>query len=423
MSHDTDFSPDRAIDNRQTASAGLSSSEARARLEQYGFNAVSWQSSGDAGWSDGYVAWYRKFVWGALLVAAGASVVLMHLADGVLLFALLAVGGLFAFDERRKTAARIADIEEETALRAQVLRDGKRQHVEIDLLVPGDVVYLEKNDRAFADMRLIEAENFWVLKTPIEGAGVPLQRIADAEIRVGEVVVQGNARAIVVRTGERTLAGGAAAGSFPRESEATPLQRTLWRIRRSHGILALSAFWAVVAAGIIQFRDISEIVLIGVCLLVAALPESVFSLALSVLAREMRNARSLGIVFYRPLAIEKLAMANVVCTQKTGILTKGEMSLVAMTSAGEASPDGDWEREILKAALICCDTDLQDPVDAAIVSAARERGIRVEDEQNGRNGQKALFVDEVPFDSSRHLKTVLIRTDSGYRVYSRVSQE
>ncbi|MHC9064973.1 cation-translocating P-type ATPase [Nitrospira sp. CMX1] len=423
-------------------------------------------------------------VW-VLIGAAIISGLLEDWLDAAAIFAIVFLNGLLGFVQEFRAERSLAALRKMSVATAQVLRDGVLRSIPARELVPGDVILLEAGDRIPADARLIYATNFQVQEASLTGESTPVQKAATAldgpdvpladrtnMAFMGTIAVLGKARALVVATALNTELG-RIASMIHKESEAerteTPLQRRLERFGYTLLWLALAVVAVVFALGYLRGEPLVAMFMTSVSLAVAAVPESLptvvtITLALGVTRMVKRHA-----LIRKLPAVETLGSATVICTDKTGTLTKNEMTVTKLfvgttafdvTGEGYApvgeiretskaresgselprqrielrsansepnSQDRDLShlpalRELLAAAVLCNGATLRegngtwevvgDPTEGALLVAAAKVGLTKE----GLEGSTP-FEAEFPFDAERKMMTIIRRTSDGSMAY------
>ena len=333
----------------------------------------------------------------------------------------------------------------------RVLRDGERFECPASDLVPGDLVVLDSGDAVSADCRVVEAHELRVNNAPLTGESAPVRRTADAvgpqiallEARnivfMGTTVVAGAGKAVVFATGVHTEFGRIFNLTATAPQTKTPLQRQveIMAKRVSAAALLIGAAIFAIRAPLGQGVVASFVFALGV--MVALVPEGLpatLSVSLAVGVRRMARRHAL---VKRLLAVEALGSTTVICTDKTGTLTRAEMTVVQAWHAGQIvhvsgvgyAPTGHVGaaasvREMLRAGALCSNARLLGPnglqtwrvlgdtTEGALLVAAAKAGIDVDAEQAG-----SPRLTEFPFDSTRKLMTTIHRTPSGFRSYTK----
>ena len=334
------------------------------------------------------------------------------------------------------------------------MRDGERQRIPAHEIVPGDIVQVEAGDKIPADARVIESANLRADEAPLTGESVPVAKdteAIDADIGLGDrrnmlfsstVATYGRGRAIVVATGMDTEVGRIAGLLEAAEKEPTPLQQELDRTGKRLSVIMLGICAIVFATGLItspvfNLNAILSLFLFAVALAVAAIPEALPAIVTVGLSLGVRRMAAANAIVRKLPAVETLGAATVICSDKTGTLTRNEMTVRAIatsgavidvggsgyipegefTTAGAALPQGSplhgAVAQVLRAVALANDATLSlsedrwrvqgDPTEGALVVAARKFGIgEAELERMPR-------VAEIPFTSERKRHTTVHR--------------
>ena len=387
-----------------------------------------------------------------IYVLLGASVVtgaLQHWVDTGVILAVVLANAVIGFIQEGKAEAAMASIRAMLAPRAAVLRDGHRVTLDGADIVPGDIVILEAGDKVPADLRVIEARGLAAQEAILTGESVPVEKgqspvAADAALGdrrsmlwSGTLITQGTARGLVVATGASTeigRIGGLMAGV---EQLTTPLVEQIDRFARFLSLLiVLIAGLLLVWGYFVGHMPFADLFMAVVGVAVAAIPEGLpavmtITLAIGVQAMARRHA-----IVRRLPSIEAIGSISVICTDKTGTLTRNEMVVVAaetpqgtFTIAGNGyapegaiSPAGDLARLAL-AATLCGDARLHceggvwsvegDPMEGALLAFARKAG----------GDQSAVRLDVIPFDSRHRFMAVLTEGNGGRTVHVKGAPE
>ena len=421
--------------SQQTASAlktdltlGLSEREARLRLERYGSNQLRpaektslllrlWEQMKDP-----------------MIVVLLAAAALSYFAsrgedwlDAVIILVIVVVNACISIAQEQQAERALEALREMAAPRAKVIRGGKLRRVEAADLVPGDLIRLEAGDLVPADARLVESAGLRADESAMTGESVPVEKrgeeILAEETPLGDrtnlligstVITAGRATAVVVETGMDTEVGRIASLLMGQEQGETPLQKKMGEISKKLSFVCLSACAIMFGVGLLQGKEILSMFLIAVSLAVAAIPEGLPAIVTIVLALGVRRMADRHAIVKKLPAVETLGCASVICSDKTGTLTRNQMTVTRIWTAS-----GRGEELALSIGTLCSDTVVQpggklagDPTENAIVAAAGARGICKEklEEEFPRKA-------ELPFDSGRKLmSTVHPNASGGYRV-------
>ncbi|HEX9441610.1 MAG TPA: HAD-IC family P-type ATPase, partial [Roseiflexaceae bacterium] len=355
------------------AERGLSSAEARERLGQFGPNEL--QSQAATPWWLRLLEQFQDTLVIILLVATLISFVEWWLQnpretplpyEGIVILAIVILNALLGFVQESRAEQAVQALKSLAAPDSTVLRDGQRQRVPSRDLVPGDIVLVEMGDRAPADARVLEAANLKVDEAALTGESLPVTKRAeriDGEVGLGDrlnmlyastTITFGRARAIIVRTAMDTEVGRIAGLIETAVKDPTPLQQELDRTGRRLsvvmlGICAVVFFAGIVVEGANDLSSILRLFLFAVALAVAAIPEALPAIVTAGLAIGVRRMADHNAIIRKLPAVETLGAATVICTDKTGTLTRNQMTvrkiftadtIVDVAGSGYA-PEGD----------------------------------------------------------------------------------
>ncbi|MBS9404091.1 HAD-IC family P-type ATPase [Halomonas sp. TRM85114] len=442
---------DEALRDVESSPQGISMSEAESRLAQYGANQLN-QQKGRPWWKR-LLEQFNNILMMILIVAAVASLWLGHTLDAAAIFGVVLIIALIGFFQEGKAEQALDSIRNMLSPRANVLRDGRRETIPAEQLVPGDIVLVESGDRVPADLRLLEARRFRAEEASLTGESTPVDKDTagvEAEADLGDrtgmayastIVVQGNARGLVVETGAHTEIGRISEMLRGVEQLKTPLLRQIDRAGRVLAIFILAAAALTAAFGVlVHDQPPSEMFMAAVGLAVAAIPEGLpaivtIGLALGVQTMARRNA-----IIRRLPAVETLGSISTIFSDKTGTLTRNEMTAQAIwLPDGEIgidgtgfSPEGDFHqvrdgerqetamnlddhpalRHFLKVGVLCNDAELAeedgrwrihgDPTEGALVVAAAKAGLSAATLRDDHDRH-----DAIPFESERKYMATL----------------
>jgi magnesium-transporting ATPase (P-type) len=439
------------------ARVGLSSGEAVSRLERFGPNLLEAAAPVPA-WRRFLAQFADPLIY--LLVGAVAVSLVAWAVEGaegvpyeaVVISVILVLNGVLGYVQEARAEHAVAALQRLAAPAAAVVRDGREQRIAASEVVPGDVLVLAEGDAVSADARLVEAASLTVAEASLTGESeavlkdvAPLDGPAGLGDRVnmvfdGTAVTRGRARAVVTATGMATEMGNIARLLGGTEERRTPLQREVDLIGRALGI-AVIAIAAVVIGAILltadvdSLSDVVDVLLVGVSLAVAAVPEGLPAILSVVLALGVQRMATERAIVKRLSSVETLGSASVVCSDKTGTLTRNEMTIEKVVTAsgevdvtgsgyrpeGELLVDGrplgdgpllDEVRAVLAGGSLANDAVLQeqdgqwaiqgDPTEAAfLVAEAKVAGLHeVRESRFERLG-------EVPFTSERKLMSTV----------------
>ncbi|HXF52257.1 MAG TPA: cation-transporting P-type ATPase [Dehalococcoidia bacterium] len=421
---------------------GLSAAEASRRLAAFGPNEVPLRPARSlaATFFEQFTHLLAILLWVAALLAFVGRMPEL----GWAIIAVIVVNGVFSFAQEYRAARLLQALRRRSAGRARVRRDGAVVEVDARELTPGDVVLLREGDRVPADARVIEATGLEVDESSLTGESVAVSKtaepVADAasltELRnvvfAGTLVVHGDAEAIIFATGADTQFGAISGLTAGIETGAGPLEREIESLARTTATVAVVSglvIWGV-STGLLR-RDVGEGFVFAVGIIVALVPEGLLpTLSLS-LAIGVQRMAGRNVLVRRLASIEALGATQVICTDKTGTLTRNEMTVqrvwlpsgeFAVTGTGyepegtlvplDGSGDRDAAAEAVRAAALASNATLSrdeggawvgsgDPTEVAIVVAARKLGPL----------PRAERLAEAPFDAFRRMMSTLDRVN------------
>jgi len=404
--HSSEYLPPRIM------TQGLSTAEAERRLRESGRNEIRREAKRPL-WR-AFLEQFRSPMIGLLLAACAASVLMGERADAIAIGIIVVLNALVGFAQEFKAEQALLALRSMTAPRARVLRDGFPVVLPAAEIVPGDVLLLEAGDIVAADAQLLEAHSLSTNEAPLTGESVPVDKstqptpdgtpLAQRTDRVflGTAVSRGTGTAVVAATGMGTELGHIAHLLASAEETETPLQQRLNRVTQALLIACGGIVLLVAVLGLLRGMGWLPVLLTSISLAVAAVPEGLPAVVTIALALGVRRMAVRHALVRRLQAVETLGSATVVCTDKTGTLTTGVMTVRELWGADQEA--------LLRAAASCCDASLGpegkegtgDPTELALLRAAAERGILREEIESAHPR-----VAVQPFDSDRRRMSVL----------------
>jgi Ca2+-transporting ATPase len=392
-----------------TEPLGLTSAEASRRRQSFGLNRSEVKDR-DSLWEE-FAESIREPLQLLLIVVGILYAVFGELRDAVIIFGvIITVAGVETWTEWRSGQA-IAALAKLAAPQAQVWRDGVLQQLAPEELVPGDVIGLAAGSRVPADARLIEADELAVDESLVTGESQPVEHDikpgGNPSLLAGSLVVGGRATAEVSATGAQSTLGRIASLVAGEESPRTPLQRQMGELARALVVVALAVSVLVPAIGIMTGQPLREMILTGLTLAFATIPEELPILIVIVLGLGSLQLAREGAIVRRLIAAETLGATTVVCTDKTGTLTQNRMTLAgsypaASLLAGTAA--GNDVGFLLRSARLASErpsasvAGFVDPVDTAIWQAD--------------GSAPALSLERrFPFDTTRRMASAVERAN------------
>ncbi|WP_256298433.1 cation-translocating P-type ATPase [Haloarchaeobius salinus] len=420
---------------------GLDTDEAARRLEEHGANEI--HTGAARGPLRVFLAQFTSALIWVLIAAAALSLVVGHAVDAILIGIILLANGVFGFVQEYRAEQSLEALRELSAPEVVVRRGGEERSVPATELVPGDVLVLGEGDVVPADARLVETHSIEVDEAALTGESVPVSKstgtlpaetaLAERSNTVyrGTSVTRGRADAVVVGTGMETEMGAIATELLGAEETQTPLQRSLDALGRRLGVAVIVLAAIVIPVLVYGGTSWVQAGLTGVSLAVAAIPEGLPAIVTLTLALGVRKMADENALVRTLPAVEALGAVDVVCTDKTGTLTEGEMRVQAgwvydeTVDLEEGSGDGDADPGapasdggempetaesvaaagtgdrvglLLEIGALCNDATAEDgdPTERALVAAAADHGIDVAALRDERER-----VDELPFSAER----------------------
>ena len=433
--------PDVALERLGSSPEGLGADEAEARLARVGPNRL--EAARVTPWWVILGGQFRSVVVLLLLVAAFTALVIGDAVEAMAIGAVLAINALIGFVVELRARRAMDALLQHQAPVATVVRGGRASRIGADGLVPGDVIEVEEGDRIPADARLLRAAGVRTGEAALTGESVPVDKLVSpapdpgtplpertSMLYAGTVLASGRARAVVVATGMETQLGRIGRLVASVQDEATPLEERLDTLGRRLVWVTLAIAATAVVLGVLRGAAVGPMIETGIALAIAAVPEGLPAVATIALAIGLRRMARRNAVVRRLAAVEALGSATVVCTDKTGTLTAGELTVtrvatplqeVAVTGRGYREPgelsveertdDPALDRLLLASALTpraVLDPDgvRGDPTDAALLVLARKARVAVDALRQGTPA-----VGEVPFSSETRVSASFHRED------------
>jgi len=333
-------------------SAGLTDKEVEERRKQFGFNELD-EGEKQSLWLV-FFSQFKDFMVLVLLAATLISGLLGEYIDAIAIIAIIILNSFLGFFQEIRAEKSLSALKELSQPHVQTLRNGEWVSILSKELVPGDVIKFSSGDRIGADVRIIESRSLEVEESALTGESVPVAKtvapiknnnvaLGDMENMgfMGTMVSRGSGVGVVIGTGMKTAMGQIADLLQNADSVTTPLQRRLEQLGKILIVTALFLTVLVVVIGVLQGNDLYTMVLSGVSLAVAAIPEglpAIVTIALSLGVQKM--IRKNAIVRKLP-AVETLGCASVICSDKTGTLTQNKMTVTKTWIGGKTySVDG-----------------------------------------------------------------------------------
>src|SRR5262245_15038351 len=446
---------------------GLSSTDVAAAIARYGHNELA-EAPPIPLWKK-LLAQFKELVIWILIVAAIISGVVGEWADAAAIVAIVLLNGIIGFLQEERAERALTALQKLSTPMAKAIRDEVLQSVPARDLVPGDRIELEAGDNIPADARLIEAFGFRVQEAALTGESVPVHNDPDCGLGsstplgdrrnmayMGTVAAAGKATAVVTATGMNTELGHIAGLLSRHESEPTPLQRRLAELGRLLVVLCLSIVVVIFVLEVLRGGKLLDVFLTAVSLAVAAVPEGMPAVVTMALAIGLQRMVKRNALVRKLPSVETLGSVTVICSDKTGTLTRNEMTVREIIAGGERyqvagagyAPRGEFLRSVrpngatatvsakdrvdprhepdliqaLTIAARCNNATVSprgdgaegwqvigDPTEGALLVAALKGGITADN-----RGTQVQF--EIPFESDRKAMSIVTRGPNGATV-------
>jgi Mg2+-importing ATPase len=419
------MSPEEVYHSLETDGKGLPEQEAQRRLKTYGYNELE---SRRFGWGPILFRQFKNPIFVILIACAVVSGFLATIDQAISILLMIVIAVTLGFVNEYRAEKTVNDLQKRVSIRAVVTRDGKPCEIESKLLVPGDVVSFYVGDIVPADLRIVESNDLHTNEATLTGESFPVEKTSqNLDLRrptpqqltnylfMGSVVANGSGRGVVVSTGKNSEFG-SISRSLIRSHPETPFQKGV----RSYGNMLLTLTLALVvgifAINAVLGRDLVNSLLFSLAVAVGLVPElmpAIVTISLSHGARKMAQAK---VIVKRLVSIEDFGNMDVLCTDKTGTLTEGKISLKDYCSMAE-----DKDPRIMPYALLCSTAIIGDkitgnPMDVAIWEYAVKNGIQESTTSYSRTG-------EIPFDYERRMMSVVVRKDNDFILITKGAPE
>lgn len=424
-------SSEEILQELQTSHQGLTDQQAETRLAQYGENRL--QEGRKTTMLERFVEELKDPMLIMLMAAAAVSAItniISHepMTEVFIIIAVVLLNAVLGVFQESKAEEAIEALQKMTAAECKVLRNGSMKIIENTKLVPGDIVMLEAGDAVPADGRLLEARSLKIEEAALTGESVPVNKMIDLlylqegekevalgdrtnMVYMGSSVVYGRGLAVITDTGMTTEMGKIADALNDTQQEETPLQKKLSDLGKKLswlviGICIFIFVFDLIQAGSFSLSTILETFMVAVSLAVAAIPEGLATVVTVVLSIGVTKMSKSHAVIRRLTAVETLGCTQTICSDKTGTLTRNQMTAVEHTG----------DREMLASAMaLCSDAMLNtdgtiegEPTEAALVAFARDSGLNKYDLE-----KQMPRVEEAPFDSTRKMMTTIHQRNDG----------
>ena len=437
--------------------AGLDEAEVKSRLEKYGYNELK-KEEGISPFTL-FVNQFKNILIIILLIATILSALVGETFDAALILVIVVFCAVLGFIQEYRAERALEALKKMLSPTITALRGGKEEEVPSKELVPGDILLLEAGDKIPTDARLVENHSLRCDEAPLTGESAPVGKdikVLPENVRVndkknmvftGTTVTYGRGKAVVTSTGMNTEFGKIAEEVTAVETEKTPLEKRTDEIGKWLGIISFAICFLVAAVSVVReilgggkvdLPFIVTMVMFAVSLAVAAVPEALAAIVTGALAIGMHQMAQRNALVRKMPAVETLGCTTVICSDKTGTLTRGEMTVRKIFAGGRAievtgagyEPKGEFKGSeidiknnrplqlLLQGGLLCSDAILEekegkwiikgDPTEGALVVAAVKASLH-ETEMRLENPR----LEELPFSSERKRMTTIHQMENG----------
>ncbi len=408
---------------------GLTKEEVGKRKKEYGKNELPKEKQ--MPWLALFFNQFKSSLVYILLFATVVSFLLGDYLDGYIILAAVIVNVVIGFFQERKAQTALKKLKEIITLRTLVFRGGQEQQINVEELVPGDVIVLYPGDKISADARVISAKDLKVNESSLTGEAYPIDKFSQKitkekslpdrqnMVYMGTVVSEGSARAVVVDTGHTTEFGRIAKLVKETVQDKTPLQVKLARFSRQLAVIILVLSGLLMAVGLMMGREFIEMFTTAVAIAVSAIPEGLLIAVTLILTVGMQRILKQNALVRNLLSAETLGSTTVICTDKTGTLTEGKMNVSQIITLNHDFSTEHNQTPInkesiesfifaLKIGMLCNDAFVENedeelkswkiaggnPTERALLNAGVKLGLRKSELE-----KQYKRIDEIPFDS------------------------
>lgn len=424
---------------------GLSEKEASKLLKKYGPNVF--QEGKKVSAAGIFASQFKDILIIILVVSTLLSVLMGEMTEAIAIILIILINAILGFMQEYRTEKTLDTLKNMAAPTAKAMRDGNVATVPAAEIVPQDVIILEAGDRVPSDAMLVEAADMQADESLLTGESIPVEKVPNSSgntgrVYMGTMITRGHGKAVTFATGMQTEMGKIAGILSDINDDTTPLQKRLAELGKFIAIGCVAICAVVTATGILRGEPVMNMIITGISLAVAAVPEGLpaivtISLALGVGRMLKRNA-----LIRRLPAVETLGCATVLCSDKTGTLTENIMTVRRVVTPMRSvdvhvqgkradficdekriSPlDAQDVRFALETGVLCNNADITstkdgfridgDPTEGALLVSAEYAGISTSSLR-----RRVRRVDELPFDSDRKCMSVIVKENGGLRLY------
>ena len=416
---------------------GLTKEEVEKRLLKYGKNTI--QSYQKKSIFNYIIDSFKDITIIILLVAVALSTYVAltthpdNLTEPLVIIGIVILNIILSVREQVKAEKSMDALKEYNVLKSTVIRNGKVEYIDSELLVPGDIITLNIGDRIPADARIISESSLMVDESILTGESEPVMKDAhfkyDSKSAIGErknmifsgtLVIAGKCTAIITATGGETEIGKISKLLNEEVAGKSPLQIRMQKLGKTLSVVAIISAFTSLIIGLIYDNNITSMLMIAISVAVAAIPEVMPVVVNISLSYGISNMAKKNTIVRTPTSVETIGNVSVICSDKTGTLTQNKMQIKRVwTVESDPKKDNEFftdnENYLLKLLLLASssnlgeDTSIGNPTELAISSLAYKKIENLKEEL-----KEYKRIHEIPFDSTRKLMTVLYETNDGY---------
>lgn len=414
---------------------GLSSSEAKNRLNVYGANRIE-EKKGKSIWKIFLAQFKSPIVW-LLIVASGLSFYFGEWLDAIAILVVILINAVIGFYMEFQAERSMSALKKLSAIPAKVFRNKQIEEINMEEVVPGDIVYIEAGDMIPADGRIVKASQMQIDESALTGESVPVEKQVEkiqaetilAErnnmLYKGTYSTKGNGYMLITSTGMDTELGKIAHMVQTAEQAATPLEKKLEEFSKKLIWITVALVVIIFIAGLLNGQKLFEMLSTSIALAVAAIPEGLPIVATMALAQGMMEMAKHNVIVKKLSAVETLGGTNVICTDKTGTLTQNKIEVNTIVTPADTIE----AQEIINNIAVLCNTaelqncngtikEIGDPLETGLLKYAVGNKIDI---QNYRT--RFPKIKEEPFSSETKIMATLHQAEKGYRIYVKGASE
>ena len=404
---------------------GLTQSQVKERFEKYGENTL--KSDKKIKPLKIFAGQFKDFMVMILLFSTVLSVIMGETFEALTIIVIILLNATLGFIQEYKTERTLEALKDFSPQTTTVIRGGQVSQILSRELVPDDIVLLNSGDKIPADCIILNQNNFSCDESILTGESTAVEKNDNDNIFMGTVALRGKATAKVLKIGQNTQMGEIAGMLNAIEDEPTPLQKKLSHLGKIISIACIAICAVVMLCGIIRGENLFDMIITGISLAVAAVPEGLPAIVTICLALAVGRILKKNALIKRLHAVETLGCTNVICSDKTGTLTENKMTVkYVITAEDKISLENDKfdfsknkSAQLLnKIAVLCnnanADGTIGEPTETSLIVMSHRAGINV---QNIRT--KTNVINEIPFDSTRKRMSVVTRENNGTYIYTK----